>query len=509
MKSITLANYSEDQARDEGGRFSDEGSAAASAEANKKSDAIFMTGDKAGHQAAAEAHATAAKVHRAAAGSQTNSEQAAWHGQMAATHEARSHWHQQEAANSPDHVNGRSMHVVLTNDSPIAADGWALIAPFGEHPKTRVYREDGQIKEQQFIQVLDNESADALLAKENSFFRKLHRALVGIPTFKGHGDLNDADPAAVSNEAQKIKIGVVDQVRKGERGIEAHFALDNEGAEAVEAGFKYPSAFWWVLPIANGQSQMADGKAIRCRPFKLISVALTPYPNISGVESLANARPAGVTQQENEKENDMKLIAGWLLANGVALANAESPTETMILEGFQKLHSTKVNEATALGNDKTTLGGRITALENERNTEKSRADQATTALANEQSARKAERKGRAEATTDLAIHRGILTIAEREGQVTALENSADFDKDAAALLAKQPATKTTSNNTSVSGKQSAALSNEEQETRSQYDTAFKAELIANGQDPVRAHAAVMKKPEYKGLAQKLMPRNKS
>jgi hypothetical protein len=204
----------------------------------------------------------------------------------------------------------------------IDADGWALIAPFGEHPKTRVYREDGQIKEQQFIQVLDNESADALLAKENSFFRKLRRALVGIPTFKGHGDLNDADPAAVSNEAQKIKIGVVDQVRKGERGIEAHFALDNEGAEAVEAGFKYPSAFWWVLPIANGQS---DGKAIRCRPFKLISVALTPYPNISGVESLANAAPeeqSGQEKQSNDKENMLReQIIGCLIAKGVPIQN--------------------------------------------------------------------------------------------------------------------------------------------------------------------------------------------
>jgi hypothetical protein len=197
-------------------------------------------------------------------------------------------------------------------------------------------------------------------------------------------------------------------------------------------------------------------------------------------------------------------MIGWLAGRGVTLSPDSS--DQVVMSAVQTAATAAQGQISALGNEKSELGGRITALENERNTEKSRADQATTALANEQSARKAERKGRAEATTDLAIHRGILTMAEREGQVTALENSADFDKDAEALLAKQPATKTTSNNTSVSGKQSAALSNEEQETRAQYDTAFKAELIANGQDPVRAHAAVMKKPEYKGLAQKLTPK---
>ena len=57
-------------------------------------------------------------------------------------------------------------------------------------------------------------------------------------------------------------------------------------AEAVKAGYKFPSGFWYVLP--NGQR----GEQILCRPFKLISVALTPFPNISGVESLANSQGA-------------------------------------------------------------------------------------------------------------------------------------------------------------------------------------------------------------------------
>ena len=38
-------------------------------------------------------------------------------------------------------------------------DGWALIAPFGEHPKTRVVKKNGRLVEEKFIQVLDNQSA--------------------------------------------------------------------------------------------------------------------------------------------------------------------------------------------------------------------------------------------------------------------------------------------------------------------------------------------------------------
>lgn len=206
----------------------------------------------------------------------------------------------------------------LQNDSTeLDADGWALIAPFGNHAKTRVYRENGLVKEQKFIQVLDNESADALVNGENSFFRKLKRALIGIPVYKGHGDLNDVDPKAVANETQKIKLGVVDQIRKSARGIEAHFALDNDGAEAVAAGWKLPSAFWLVMPIGN------EGDAIRARPFKLLSVALTQFPNISGVESLANARPTAPapipTKQTTTYMTLKDNLIGLLIGRGVQL----------------------------------------------------------------------------------------------------------------------------------------------------------------------------------------------
>jgi hypothetical protein len=122
------------------------------------------------------------------------------------------------------------------------------------------------------------------------------------------------------------------------------FVLSPDGASAVETqGAKYPSALWLVQPCGQ-----RDGATL-ARPFKLLSVGLTARPNISGVESLANARGGGNFTEENEVGKEpMKLIAGWLLARGVALANSETPTETEVLTAIQKHFTELSGRETAL-----------------------------------------------------------------------------------------------------------------------------------------------------------------
>lgn len=392
---------------------------------------------------------------------------------------------------------------VLQNvqEAVIDSEGWALIAPFGRFPKTRIYQDGNAIKEQKFIQVLDNDSADALMSTENSIFGKLKRALIGIPIFKGHGDLKDHDKTAIGNSTDKVKLGIVDKIRKTARGIEAHFALDNDGAEAVAEGWKFPSALWRVLH--NGM----EGDAILGKPFKLLSVALCKTPNISGVDSLANARPASIaevpSEQEQNKIPDMNKLAGWLIAMGATtLANASNPTEDQVLGAMQSLITSKTGEVTSLGNEKTTLAGQITTLTNERNTFKQQAADATTALGNEQTARKAERKFAATLAVDLAIQKGKLAVAARETNITTLENSSDFTKDSTALMGAASVVKTPAD--AQSGKQNSALSNEQQALSNEYEAAFMAELQATGQDAVKAHQNVMTLPKYSGLACKLL-----
>ena len=407
-------------------------------------------------------------------------------------------------ANTAEAAALASFEALANDATALDDDGWALIAPFGRHPKTRQYVEGGLAREQKFIQVLDNEAADTMVGKENSLFGKLKRALIGIPVFKGHGDLKEHDPKALANES-KIKLGVVDQVRKSDRGIEAHFALDNDGAAAVAAGWKLPSALWLVMPIGN------EGDSILARPFKLISVALTQFPNISGVESLANQRDAGphtevqdaAKQTETTKQNNTmkQLLIGWLAAQGIALANES--TDQAVFDAFNKEMLTRTTSITALGNEKTTLNTTVSTLTSERDAAKKLAADSATALGNEQTARKSERKNAATFAVDLAIQRGKLTVADREGKITALENSTSFDADVKALVEGRPVIKTEA----VSGKQQAALGNEEAVLMNEYQQAFAAELIATGQNPVQAHNNVMRLPKYSGLAAKLAPKS--
>ncbi len=391
--------------------------------------------------------------------------------------------------------------LILANHAALDDDGWALIAHAREHPKTRqVIGAGGRMEEQRFIQVLDNESADALLAAENSFFRSLKRALIGIPVYRDHPDLADYAPETAARRQPKTVIGVIDRVRKGDRGIEAHFALTPDGAAAVENdGAKFPSALWLVKPFGRRD----DSTLVR--PFRLISAGLTPFPNISGVESLANARPTEpAATAEPTQENTMikQLIIGWLAAKGVILAN--DATDQAVLDAVQKHDTGHITAATALGNEKTTLAGTITTLENERtqltqsrDAEKARADQAVTALANEQTARKAERHGRAAAVVDLAITQGRLAVAQREAQITALENAADFAAEAKKLLASAATHKTTTAGSTESGK---VLANTSETPQAEYDRHFKTALENCAGDPIRAHSQVMAIP---GLAEKL------
>jgi hypothetical protein len=416
-------------------------------------------------------------------------------------------------------------------------DCWCLIAPFGRWPKTYQYADAGVAKTKKFIQALDNESADALVSKDNSFFTRLKRAFVGVPVFKLHGDIKDVDPKSLANSAEKIKVGVVDQIRKSERGIEAHFALDNDGAAAVQAGYKFPSAYWWVLPVG------LENDSIVAKPFKLISVALTQFPNISGVESLANDRggSAAIPSAEDKNKNkktDMKKLAGWLMAMGAtSLANAADPTEEQVLDGFKTVLAAKGSEATALANEKSTtttntfrrkaatfavdcalLGGRIaaadrdgkiTALENAKDFDAEVAAllagkvvDKVTALENDVTV---ANKQRAEMAVDLVIQKGKLAVSKREETITALANAKDFAAEFKKLDEAAPVVKT-GENADETRKQAAALENEATALANEYKKAMEEELPSTGQNISEAHNRIMTLPKWSGLAAKLAPK---
>lgn len=206
-------------------------------------------------------------------------------------------------------------------------------------------------------------------------------------------------------------------------------------------------------------------------------------------------------ENQNTKTTMKPTIIGWLAARGITLAN--EATDQAVVTALQGAFDKAAAVPAALGNEKTTLAGQVTVLQSEKNTLANRATQAETALANEQTARQAERKNAATLAVDLAIQRGKLTVADRAARIAALENSTAFDADVKTLVEGKPVIKTEA----VSGRQSAALGNEAQALQNEYTQAFNAELLATGQNPVAAHNNIMKLPKYAGLAAKLQPKS--
>lgn len=351
----------------------------------------------------------------------------------------------QTLANSADVVDVLGLENTLSLDN----DGWALLAPFGEHKKERTVRAaDGSLRTEKYLQVLDAESVDIVIANERgtNLFQKIKRALVRRPIYRDHPDLKLYAPETVTLGNEKlVPLGVNDGCRKSERGLEFRPLLVPDGTVAVENdGCKYPSALF----LLKKTGEVRDGWTV-VRPFALASIGLTPFPNISGVDSLANAsatKPAA-NQTDQNKDTIMKqLLLGWLAAQGIVLAN--DATEQAVWEKFLDHNKTQVANITTLGNSKTQLealtgdkaklaqGATLPANLVEAANEILTLGNARTELA-------AERKARCEAVIDLHIGAGRLAVAERDaevGKLVALDNTklATAIADLAKLPVKYP-----------------------------------------------------------------------
>lgn len=328
----------------------------------------------------------------------------------------------------------------LENELTLDNDGWAMLAPFGEHRKTRTVQRDGQVLTETFVQIFEPSDADVILGNETGgILGWLKRAIIKRPIYNGHPDIRLYAPETVTSGSEKlVPIGVCDGLRKTERGLQFKPLLVPDGAEVVERqGCKYPSALF----LLKKTGVIRENGDIEARPFKVASIGLTPFPNISGVDSLANAKPnqpaAKQTETENQNDHMKQLLIGWLAAQGVALAN--DATDQAVFDAFNKEWLGRTSSATALANDKTTLTTTVTSLTTARDAEKKRADDAVTALANEQTAFKAERKSRIEAVVDLTITQGKLDVAGRDAKVNELIALANDKLDSAiADLGKLP-----------------------------------------------------------------------
>ncbi len=334
-------------------------------------------------------------------------------------------------SNEPDVAD----FVALENELALDNDGWALLAPYGEHQKERVVNRDGKIKTERYLQIVDEAAVDAVIANERgtNLISRIKRALIKRPIYRDHPDLKlySKESVAIGNQEMN-PLGVNDGCRKTARGLEFRPLLAPDGATAIENdGCKYPSALF----LLKKTGVVREGGWIEVRPFALASIGLTPTPNISGVDSLANARanqPAAKQTETTPNEDTMKqLLIGWLAAQGIALAN--DSTEQAVFDAFTKEMQGRSASVTTLANDKSTLTTTVTSLTSDRDAQKKRADDAVTALGNAQTETGKVRKQYIEARVDLAITQGKVAVADRATEITALENSKTLDTDIEAL----------------------------------------------------------------------------
>jgi hypothetical protein len=277
-------------------------------------------------------------------------------------------WHNNNMTESKENQVETAEVLALENELALDNDGWALLAPYGEHRKTRTVEKDGQVVDETYAQVFDEAAVDAVIADEqgSGILSRIKRALIKRPIYNGHPDIRLYAPETVTAGNDRLTpLGVNDALRKTGRGLEFKPLLVPAGAKAVEDGCKYPSGLFLLRKTGRAR---ADG-AIEVTPFRLASVGLTAHPNISGVDSLANQAvpgpirggantPAAGNKKQETKEEQMKsLIIGWLAARGVALANESS--EQAVFDAFLKENTKRDSDATALGNEKVTLGASV------------------------------------------------------------------------------------------------------------------------------------------------------
>lgn len=201
-------------------------------------------------------------------------------------------------AGGPFHLHGMTFNLeilALANELGSDVDGWALLAPYGHHRKTRTVERDGQVTEETFDQVFDEASVAEVLANDavGGTVSIAKRFPIKRPIYNGHPDINLYAPETVTAAAETMMpLGVNDQCRRTMRGLEFRPLLTEAGANVVEAGCKFPSGLF----LLKRTGKVLEDGAIEVRPFKLASIGLTSSPNIYGVDSLANARtgmPAG------------------------------------------------------------------------------------------------------------------------------------------------------------------------------------------------------------------------
>jgi hypothetical protein len=366
-----------------------------------------------------------------------------------------------ELANSADYelmLGDQSDETFSLANGLEAADGWALIARYGDHPHPGLKDQKKPI-----IQRFNQEIAGQLVANFKQGMGRIRRAVVGLPIFNGHPDVKGYETMF----PDKRVYGTFADLEARSDGFYGKPILTNDGSRLVEDGKDRLSPTWLGQKIGETR----DGVTI-VAPFRLKSVGLVELGNIPGPSLMNSAPKTSTTSPMNPKELLIQLLValGYEAPNGISdddltsLAQqavrecAEDETANADISELKKQHKTIAAQRRVLIADRKTLANAKTTLETETVTlsnaktalegEKVTLTNAKTVAEQERDTLKtnfaAERKERCMLLVNTAVAEGRIPAAQRDAEVVTLCNASDFPAALATLAAKKKTIKTAS-----------------------------------------------------------------
>jgi phage I-like protein len=305
----------------------------------------------------------------------------------------------------------------LSNEFALDAD-W-LKVPYGDHPHALG------------LQRLDRAAAEELAANFRGFGARLGRLFGGAPIYIGHPD----DPRLANQFPDRKAYGWIMAIEARDDGLYLQPKWGAAGQDLLaNAHYKWFSPFWGCR-----NDGLENGRAI-LRPVRLVSIGLTNTPNIEGIPPLANEDATQPTPKGEPPVNRTDLIKALGLPE-----NADDPAILAAIKAVQ-------DELAAL---KAKAAESESARQDAANEKTARAA-AESALANEKSARIAERKARIELLLDNAQAAGKFTPAQRPQWAADLDK--DFEGKSAELANAKPVLNTRSATDALGARNAAAQS---------------------------------------------------
>lgn len=336
----------------------------------------------------------------------------------------------------------------FTNDVATDADGWAMIAPYGDFPgMASIPKADGSVQRLRAVQRLDRKAADTMVSNFKSLWGRVRRYITGAPIFLGH-----PDGLGIGHRyADKTPKGMFSDLEARDTGLFGKPVFSNEGIALLE---KFPAfSGRWTATLVGEET--INGQRVQVfRPDVFKSAGLTDRPNLP-VE-LLNELTSESGSQGASKTNTMKLTPEMIALFkklGIELNNDSTAEQlTAVVDGV----AAKITATTELANDKAALTAEI-AVEKEAVKTKAaeitaltgQVTRLTTDFSNERAARR-------DALLDQALVEGRITPADKPDWKKKLD--ADFANESATLAKKEPVMKI-STRTGALGQRTAEIAN--------------------------------------------------